>query len=33
MIFDRIFHEGFQTEEEDERLLGEPWSRSLSFLS
>jgi len=24
MIFARIFHEEFQTEEEDERLLGKP---------
>jgi len=31
MIFTRIFHEKFQTEEEDERLRGKPWSRSLSL--
>jgi hypothetical protein len=31
MIFARIFHEEFQTEEEDERLLGKTWSRSLSL--
>ena len=26
MIFTRIFHEEFQTEEEDEWLLSKPWS-------
>ena len=31
MICARMFHEEFQTEAEDERLLGKPWSRSLSL--
>ena len=30
MIFARIFHEEFQTKEEDEWLVGKTWSRSLS---
>jgi len=31
MIFARMFHEEFQTEAEDERLLDKSWSRSLSL--
>jgi hypothetical protein len=31
MIFARIFHERFQTEEEDKRLIGKPWNRLLSL--